>query len=226
MSKGCWQSTRAFNRETFLDEWNMSLSHPVRDPRFQPAYVAETAWQMFDAGLDYSCYYHIRDYYVDVNKFSEFMSHKGAAFMARWWNRMPQYDGLIRLSEYGAARLLLIQAAVALDGRPASVRIQRSRGTRLFHRRPHVHDAQPDAMELLAESGTRQHCCCRCSRASADAPGTAGCNRRRPTTKMPVCVRWTQSRSTRARSKPKWLLDRGVLRSGHLNRRGKWLQGH
>lgn len=80
--------------ETFLDEWNMSLSNPVRDPRFQPAYIAETAWQMIDAGLDYSCYYHIRDYYVDVNKFSEFMSPQGAAFMARWWNRMPQYDGL------------------------------------------------------------------------------------------------------------------------------------
>ncbi len=80
--------------ETFLDEWNMSLSNPVRDPRFQPAYIAETAWQMVDAGLDYSCYYHIRDYYVDLKKFSEFMSPQGAAFMARWWNRMPQYDGL------------------------------------------------------------------------------------------------------------------------------------
>ncbi len=80
--------------ETFLDEWNMSLSNPVRDPRFQPAYVVETAWQMMDAGLDYSCYYHIRDYYVDLKKFSEFMSPQGAAFMARWWNRMPQYDGL------------------------------------------------------------------------------------------------------------------------------------
>ena len=36
--------------ETFLDEWNMSLSDPVRDPRFQPAFVLETAWQMLDAG--------------------------------------------------------------------------------------------------------------------------------------------------------------------------------
>ncbi len=80
--------------ETFLDEWNMSLSNPVRDPRFQPAYVTETAWQMIDAGLDYSCYYHIRDYYVDVDRFSQFMSPKGAAAMGRWWNRMPQYDGL------------------------------------------------------------------------------------------------------------------------------------
>ena len=80
--------------EKILDEWNMSLSNPVKDPRFQPAYVTETAWQMIEAGLDYSCYYHIRDYYVDVKKFSEFMSPQGAAFMARWWNRMPQFDGL------------------------------------------------------------------------------------------------------------------------------------
>ena len=84
----------SLNVETFLDEWNMSLSNPVRDPRFQPAYVLETAWQMLDAGLDYSCYYHIRDYYVDREKFAQFFSPEGAAFMARWWNRMPQYDGL------------------------------------------------------------------------------------------------------------------------------------
>jgi xylan 1,4-beta-xylosidase len=84
----------SFRPETFLNEWNMSLSNPVRDPRFQPCYIAETAWQILDAGLDYSCYYHIRDYQVDARKFSEFMSAQGAAFMARWWNRMPQYDGL------------------------------------------------------------------------------------------------------------------------------------
>ncbi len=80
--------------ETVLDEWNMALTNPVLDPRFQPCYVAETAWQMKDAGLDWSCYYHIRDYYVDRERFSHFMSPKGSAFMARWWNRMPQFDGL------------------------------------------------------------------------------------------------------------------------------------
>jgi hypothetical protein len=80
--------------ETILDEWNMSLSDPSRDPRFQPCFVAETAWQMKEAGLDYSCYYHIRDYHVDRDRFARFMSLKGASFMARWWNRMPQYDGL------------------------------------------------------------------------------------------------------------------------------------
>ena len=80
--------------ETILDEWNMSLRNTEVDPRFQPAFVAETAWQMFDAGLDYSCYYHIRDYHVRLEQFQPFMSPRGAAEMAWWWNRKPQYDGL------------------------------------------------------------------------------------------------------------------------------------
>jgi hypothetical protein len=84
----------ALHPETILNEWNMSLSNPSPDPRFQPCFVAETIWQMMDAGLDYSCYYHIRDYPVDQDVFSKFMSPQGAAFMARWWNRMPQFDGL------------------------------------------------------------------------------------------------------------------------------------
>jgi hypothetical protein len=92
--KGLLAKYASFKPETMLNEWNMSLSNPVQDPRFQPAYIAETTYQMLDAGLDYSCYYHIRDYYVDVKKFSEFMSPHGAAFMGRWWNRMPQFDGL------------------------------------------------------------------------------------------------------------------------------------
>jgi len=80
--------------ETILDEWNMDLTNPPLDPRFQPAFVAETIWQMKEAGLDYSCYYHIRDWYVSLEQFRPFMSEKGSAFMTRWWNRMPQFDGL------------------------------------------------------------------------------------------------------------------------------------
>jgi hypothetical protein len=80
--------------ETFLDEWNVDLMNPPSDPRFQPCYIAEVLWQMKDSGLDYSCYYHIRDWYVDFDRFAGFMSPKGTAFMARWWNRMPQFDGL------------------------------------------------------------------------------------------------------------------------------------
>ncbi len=80
--------------ETFLDEWNMDLTNPPLDPRFQPCYVAEVIWQMKEAGLDYSCYYHIRDWYVQYEQFAPFMSPQGTAFMTRWWNRMPQFDGL------------------------------------------------------------------------------------------------------------------------------------
>jgi hypothetical protein len=80
--------------ETFLDEWNMSLRDPMQDPRFQPCYIAEVAGQMKAAGLDYSCYYHIKDYHVSFEKFGLFMSPHGNANMSKWWNRTPQFDGL------------------------------------------------------------------------------------------------------------------------------------
>ena len=80
--------------ETFLDEWNMDLMNPPLDPRFQPCFVLEVIYQMKDAGLDYSCYYHIRDYHVSYERFAPFMSPQGTAFMTKWWNRMPQFDGL------------------------------------------------------------------------------------------------------------------------------------
>ena len=80
--------------ETILDEWNVNLSNFPDDARFQPCYVAEVIWQMKEAGLDYSCYYHIRDYHVSFERFSRFMSPEGNAFMSKWWNRRPQWDGL------------------------------------------------------------------------------------------------------------------------------------
>jgi xylan 1,4-beta-xylosidase len=80
--------------ETFLDEWNMDLMNPPLDPRYQPCFVAETIWQMKEAGLDWSCYYHVRDYYVSYDTFSRYFSANGTAFMTRWWNRQPQFDGL------------------------------------------------------------------------------------------------------------------------------------
>ena len=80
--------------ETALNEWNMDLQNPPLDPRFQPCYVAEVVWQMKEAGLDWSCYFHIRDYHVRYERFAPFFSPQGAAMMTRWWNRMPQFDGL------------------------------------------------------------------------------------------------------------------------------------
>ena len=72
----------------------MALTVPPKDPSIQPAFVVETAWRMKQSGLTYSCYYHIRDYHVDRDRFASFFSPGGASFMANWWNRMPQYSGL------------------------------------------------------------------------------------------------------------------------------------
>ena len=80
--------------ETILDEWNMSLQRPRQDPAYQPAYALETIHQMREAGLDYSCYYHIRDYHVFEPQFAKFMSRHGSLNMANWWNLTPQFDGL------------------------------------------------------------------------------------------------------------------------------------
>ncbi|HEY2589213.1 MAG TPA: hypothetical protein VGI81_25945 [Tepidisphaeraceae bacterium] len=86
--------------ETILDEWNMDLYDPPMDPAFQPCFVLETALQMKEAGLDWSCYYHVRDYHVDEREFGRFFSPGGVAFMARWWNRMPQADGLFDFQDH------------------------------------------------------------------------------------------------------------------------------
>jgi xylan 1,4-beta-xylosidase len=80
--------------ETFCTEWNMDLLNPPLEPAFHPCYVAESIWQMKDAGLDWSCYYHIRDWYVSQETFGRILSPKGAASMTFWWNRQPQFSGL------------------------------------------------------------------------------------------------------------------------------------
>ena len=80
--------------ETIIDEWNMSLDQPNLNPAFQPAFILETTYGFLDEGLSRSAYYHIRDSFVSETQFSKFMSPKGAAFVAHWWNETPQYDGL------------------------------------------------------------------------------------------------------------------------------------
>ena len=80
--------------ETIIDEWNMSLDKPNLAPGFQPAFVLQTTLAFFETGLSRSAYYHIRDFFVDEAVFAKFMSPGGAAFVAHWWNDMPQYDGL------------------------------------------------------------------------------------------------------------------------------------
>jgi hypothetical protein len=108
--------------ETILDEWNMDLGAPSHDPRFQPCFVAETIYQMVSAGLDYSCYYHIRDYRFNREKFADFMSPEGIENMERFWNegdvrlglydfdnrRRPAYLTFKLLSEMNGKRLELL----------------------------------------------------------------------------------------------------------------------
>jgi hypothetical protein len=50
---------------------------------------------MVSAGLDYSCYYHIRDYRFNREKFADFMSPEGIENMERFWN-----EGDVRLGLY------------------------------------------------------------------------------------------------------------------------------
>jgi len=67
---------------------------PDHEPVFSAAFVLQTTLGFYKKGLTRSSYYHIRDYFVDPAVFSKFLSGRGTAFMARWWNEMPQYDGL------------------------------------------------------------------------------------------------------------------------------------
>jgi len=126
--KGLLAAHPGVKPETILDEWNMDLGNPPLAPTFQPCYALETAWQMKNGGLDWSCYYHIRDYHVDYDEFAPFFSPAGAAFMTRWWNRMPQADGLFDFQNhvrpaYFALKLLsrLTGERLRLDKRASSV---------------------------------------------------------------------------------------------------------
>lgn len=92
--KALLQQHPSLHPETILDEWNMNLTSPPLDPRFQPCFISEVIYQMKEGGLTWSCYYHIRDWHVDPPLYTNFMSPNGLAFMTRWWNRMPQFDGL------------------------------------------------------------------------------------------------------------------------------------
>ena len=83
--------------QTFIDQWNFnwnSASPPNVNPYFQPAFVLETTRAFYETGLGGAAFFHIRDYFVDEKEFTPFMSIKGSADMARWWDEMPQYEGI------------------------------------------------------------------------------------------------------------------------------------
>jgi hypothetical protein len=117
------------NAETIIDEWNMSLDQPALKPSFQPSFVLETTFGFLEEGLARSAYFHIRDSFVDEAQFATFMSPKGAAFVARWWNDTPQYDGLydhqgrVRPAYYAFKLLSLIRGRrLAISGTTADVK--------------------------------------------------------------------------------------------------------
>ena len=80
--------------ETVIDEWNMEMSSEDFDPRLQPAFIAETAFQMLTAGLDLSCYFHIRDYPFDDEAFRKFYGAQDIAEQKRFWDRHAIRFGL------------------------------------------------------------------------------------------------------------------------------------
>lgn len=111
--------------ETMLNEWNMALMKPGADNLVvQPAFILETVWNMIEGGLDYSCYYHIRDYHVEPSTFARFMSPHGVAFMASWWNRMPQYDGLFDFQNEVRPAYFVFELLSRVTGRRVHVEAQ------------------------------------------------------------------------------------------------------
>ncbi len=131
--KACSSSTPALKPETVLDEWNMDLGNPPLDPRFQPCYVAETIWQMKEAGLDWSCYYHIRDYHVRYEQFQPFLSPQGAAFMTTMVEPDAAVRRAVRLPGPGPAVVFRLQASVASDRPAAAGCFVRSGRSRVCH---------------------------------------------------------------------------------------------
>jgi hypothetical protein len=99
-AKGLVAKHASLRLETMITEWNMALSDPPENPRIQPCFVAEATWQMKEGGLEYAAYYHIRDWHVEPRQFAEFMSPGGLSLYVRWWNRLPEFDGMFDFQNY------------------------------------------------------------------------------------------------------------------------------
>ena len=79
--------------ETILNEWNVWVPE---SPEFQSCYIAETIWQMKDAGLDWSCYYQISDWYAAENFTRDLPDHRVAP-VSKFFNRGQVWFGLFDL---------------------------------------------------------------------------------------------------------------------------------
>jgi xylan 1,4-beta-xylosidase len=102
--------------ETVIDEWNMALGVSVVDPRFQPCFIAETSYQMLQAGLDLSAYYHIRDYPLAVDEFLRFFPKEYTIREMLFWDRRPIYLGLFDLQNRVRPAYFLMKAMSRLTG--------------------------------------------------------------------------------------------------------------
>jgi hypothetical protein len=115
--------------ETVLDEWNMSLGRPEMNPYFQPAFILEVTQVFKHEGLSRSGYYHIRDWYVDLETGWKSMSAEGEAVGLHFWNVTPQFLGLydnqgrVRPAYYAFLLLRLIKGREpAITGTNADVK--------------------------------------------------------------------------------------------------------
>jgi hypothetical protein len=102
--------------ETIIDEWNMALGVSVVDPRFQPCFIAETTYQMKEAGLDLSCYYHIRDYHLAVAEFLRFYPRQHTMRERLFWDRRPLYLGMFDVQNRIRPAYFLMKAMSRLTG--------------------------------------------------------------------------------------------------------------
>ncbi|MEN6533004.1 MAG: hypothetical protein ABFD89_05035 [Bryobacteraceae bacterium] len=126
--------------ELVIDEWNMRLGASVVDPRFQPAFIAETTYQMRKAGLNISCYYHIRDYHVAFDEFLKFFPREYALNEVRFWERRPIYLGLFDLQNRVRPAYFLFKLLSRLTGTEVKVESES----------PTVHALAADDEELKA----------------------------------------------------------------------------
>jgi len=120
---------RLSQTETVLDEWNMSLSNPIMNPYFQPAFILDVTDGFYSEGLSRSAYYEIADVFVDRKAFLTFMSKSEADAQAHAFNVIPRFLGLydnlgrVRPAYYAFKLLSLIKGdRLAINGLTSDVK--------------------------------------------------------------------------------------------------------
>ena len=72
---------------------------------------------MKEAGLDYSCYYHIRDYPLDDAQFARFMSPRAVVEFDTFFNHRPQTLGLFNFENHVRPAYFVFKLLARLAGR-------------------------------------------------------------------------------------------------------------